>query len=60
MSKASIRALAMQLSIAIAMLDNWAKDYDYKFKDDMPLIYLGEIKNMKGHGVFAGHYSGRI
>ncbi len=30
------------------------------FLDDMPLIYLGEIPNMPGHGVFAGHRSGRL
>jgi hypothetical protein len=30
------------------------------FRDDMPLIYLGEIANMPEHGVFAGHRSGRV
>lgn len=30
------------------------------FFDDMPLVFLGEIPNMPGHGVFAGHRSGRI
>lgn len=29
------------------------------FAADMPLIYLGEIPNMPGHGVFVGHRSGR-
>ena len=29
------------------------------FKDDV-FIYLGEIPNMKGHGVFLGHRTGKI
>jgi hypothetical protein len=29
------------------------------FKDDT-FIYLGEIPNMKGHGVFIGHKTGKI
>ena len=28
--------------------------------DDLPLIFLGEIKNMPTHGVFLGHRSGKI
>jgi hypothetical protein len=30
------------------------------FRDDLPLVFLGEIPNMPEHGVFVGHRSGRI
>ena len=26
----------------------------YPFENDFPLLYLGEIRNMKEHGVFVG------
>ncbi len=32
----------------------------YPFHGDVPLVYLGEIPNMAGHGVFVGYASGRI
>lgn len=31
---------------------------DPPFCNDLPLVYLGEIANMKGHGIFIGR-SGR-
>lgn len=31
-----------------------------KYSDDLPLIFLGEIKNMPTHGIFLGHKSGKI
>ena len=33
---------------------------DYPFKDDLPLVYLGEILTMPGHGLFAGTKTGKI
>ena len=33
---------------------------EYPFKDDLPLVYLGEIENMPGHGVFAGTRTGKV
>jgi hypothetical protein len=30
------------------------------FYEDFPLVFLGEIQNMPGHGIFAGHRTGRI
>lgn len=32
---------------------------EYSFYNDLPLIYLGEITNMKGHGIFIGK-SGKV
>ena len=32
----------------------------YPYYDDLPLIFLGEIPNMPGHGVFVGYKSGKI
>lgn len=32
--------------------------HEYPFCDDLPLVYLGEIKNMPEHGIFIGR-SGR-
>jgi hypothetical protein len=29
------------------------------FFSDLPLVYLGEIPNMRGHGVFIGFKSGK-
>ena len=31
-----------------------------KYIDDLPLIFLGEIKNMPEHGIFVGHKSGKV
>ena len=33
---------------------------EYPFKDDLPLVYLGEIANMPGHGLFAGTRTGKM
>lgn len=30
----------------------------YPFAKDLPLVFLGEIPNLPGHGVFLGHHSG--
>jgi hypothetical protein len=41
----------------------WASDpsaQELPFINDMPLIFLGEIPNMPDHGVFIGHYSGKV
>ena len=27
---------------------------EYLFSDDLPMIFLGEITNMPGHGIFIG------
>lgn len=32
----------------------------YPFTDDLPLVYLGEIANMPGHGIFAGTKTGKV
>ncbi|MCB1955606.1 MAG: hypothetical protein KDG55_08015 [Rhodocyclaceae bacterium] len=32
----------------------------YPFHGDFPLVFLGEIPNMAGHGVFVGYHSGRF
>lgn len=32
---------------------------EYPFYNDLPLIYLGEITNMKEHGIFIGK-SGKV
>ncbi|MCB1887037.1 MAG: hypothetical protein KDH20_05500 [Rhodocyclaceae bacterium] len=32
----------------------------YPFHGDFPLVFLGEIPNMAGHGVFVGYSSGRL
>jgi len=28
---------------------------EYPFIDDLPLVFLGEIVNMPGHGIFVGN-----
>jgi hypothetical protein len=30
------------------------------FSDDFPLVFLGEIPNMAGHGVFSGSKTGKV
>ncbi len=52
-------------SIRVMSLVKLAPDLErfrsnYPFAVDMPLVYLGEIVNMPGHGVFVSHKSGRI
>lgn len=32
----------------------------YPFYNDMPLIFLGEIPNMREHGIFIGYKSGHV
>ncbi len=32
----------------------------YPFIADLPLVFLGEISNMPGHGVFVGFRSGKV
>ena len=47
----------------VRLKKKWASQapaQELPFLEDMPLVYLGEIPNMPGHGVFAGHRSGRF
>jgi len=47
----------------VTIKDQWqetARTCALPFLNDLPLIFLGEIPNMPGHGVFAGHRSGRL
>jgi hypothetical protein len=47
----------------VRLKEKWAKQSsaeELPFRDDMPLVFLGEIPNMPGHGVFAGHRSGHL
>jgi len=37
-----------------------AESYQFPFLNDMPLVYFGEIPNMREHGIFVGYSSGRI
>jgi hypothetical protein len=54
--------LPRKLSL-VRLKKKWAAQeasQDLPFIDDMPLIFLGEIPNMRTHGVFIGHKSGRV
>jgi hypothetical protein len=47
----------------VKLKKKWASEPAAKalpFIDDMPLVFLGEITNMPGHGVFVGHRSGKV
>jgi len=48
---------------ALVVFENYVDEEikeQYEFSKDMPLIYLGEIPNMLGHGIFIGYQSGKI
>ena len=40
--------------------NNGFNDYENELRSNRGLIFLGEIKNMKGHGIFLGYATGRI
>lgn len=39
---------------------SYREEYKMFFKNDSLVIFLGEIPNMPGHCIVAGHESGRI
>jgi hypothetical protein len=54
----SLRKLSL-----VRLKKKWAAEptsQDLPFINDMPLVFLGEIPNMREHGVFVGHMSGRV
>jgi hypothetical protein len=51
--------------LSIVMVAEWYQEEMKKrgvdpFKKDNFFVYLGEIPNMRGHGVFLGHESGKV